>query len=112
MLQVRDEQLIAAAEAVARLVTAEDRAAGSVYPSLSRLREVRRKTTSPASHTLKSRPYTAFARSLAGTMMPLLASCAPRVLRFAQGLVQAALKVIDLSRNSQSSQMHGRHVRS
>lgn len=38
--KLRDEQFIAAAEAVARMVTDEDRAAGAVLPPLHKIREV------------------------------------------------------------------------
>ena len=38
--KLRDEQFIAAAEAVSRCVTGEDLAAGAILPSMSRIREV------------------------------------------------------------------------
>lgn len=38
--KLRDEQFIAAAESVARMVTDEDRAAGSILPPLHKVRDV------------------------------------------------------------------------
>lgn len=42
--KLRDEQFIAAAEAVARMVTREDLARGAMFPPLNSIREVRRPT--------------------------------------------------------------------
>lgn len=42
--KLRDEQFIAAAEAVARMVTREDLARGAMFPPLNSIREVRRST--------------------------------------------------------------------
>lgn len=39
--KLRDEQFIAAAEAVARMVTREDLARGAMFPPLNNIREVR-----------------------------------------------------------------------
>ena len=80
--KLRDEQFIAAAEAVARLVTPEDLARGAIYPPMSAVREVAASVAQAvALKAYQARLPLCVSSSLPATVLPDQCPPCPRPIR-------------------------------